>query len=109
MLAQDDMHRVEDSLLIASDRGSDYCNLTLATRNESATYALIHIPQPKPLHVNFDRLKVRRKVIHWFNPSNGTYRRVEINVGDGVGIFTPPSDTQQDWVLVVQVSDKRKK
>lgn len=103
ILDQDDMYRIEDSLLIASDRGSDYRDLILATRNESATYALIHLPQPKPIHVNLDRLKAGRKVVRWFNPSNGTYHSVERNVGEGIEIFSPPSDTQQDWVLVLQV------
>ena len=95
--------RVEDPSLIASDKGSDYKDLIIVTRNEKATYALIHLPQAKQISVDLDKLAKGRKRVFWFSPVNGTYTKAKKKCGNGIQNFTPPQNAQQDWVLVIDV------
>jgi len=101
--AHPDFHRVEDSLLIASNRGSDYRDLIIATRNQKKTYALIYLPQPYPIRVDLDRLRKGRKKITWFDPVTGTSRPLLRHYSSGVQTFAPPDKNQKDWVLVIDV------
>lgn len=101
--AHPDFHRVEDSLLIASNRGSDYRDLIIATRNEDKTYALIYLPQPHTIRINLDRLKKGRKKITWFDPVTGISRVQQQQYSSGVQPFVPPDKNQKDWVLVIDV------
>lgn len=103
MLSHPDFHRVEDSLLIASNRGSDYRDIIVATRNRSKTYALIYLPQPNPIKVNLKRLRKGSKRITWFNPSTGAETVLPQRYTDDVDTFTPPDKHQKDWVLIVDL------
>ena len=103
MYSQKDFNRVEDSLLISSDRGSSYKDLLIATKNEKGTYALIHLPQPKEIKINLDRLKKGRKKVTWFNPATGKKTKAGKRVRSGIVAFSPPEKNQQDWVLMVDV------
>ncbi len=102
MESRKDFNRVEDPSLIASDKGSDYRDLIIATRNEKGTYAFIHLPQPKKVSLNLDKLKKGKKKALWFNPAKGTYTKVKKKYSSGIQSFTPPNQTQQDWVLVIE-------
>lgn len=101
--SQKDFNRVEDASLITSDKGSDYKDLIIVTRNEKATYALIHLPQAKQISVDLDKLAKGRKRVFWFSPVNGTYTKAKKKCGNGIQNFTPPQNAQQDWVLVIDV------
>ena len=103
MLSRPDFNRVEDSSLIVSDRGKDYKDLVVATRSESGTYAMIYLPQPKLITVDLTKLKKGNKEVTWFNPVTGKYLRAEQKYDTGKESFTPPTTTQKDWVLVVDV------
>lgn len=103
MLSRPDFHRVEDTTLVVSDRGSDYTDAIIATRNDKGTYAMVYLPQPKPVDIDLSKLKEGRKRITWFNPENGKYKKVRKRYRDGVHTFHPPSGEQNDWVLVIDV------
>ena len=103
MLSRTDLKRVEDNNLILSDRGKDYRDLIIATRNEAKTYAMIYLPQPKPITINLDILKPGRKKVSWFNPVSGKYIRLKKEYANGEESFTPPSINQKDWVLIIDV------
>lgn len=103
MLSQSDLKRVEDSSLISSNKGKDYEDLIVATRNEGKTYAMIYLPQPEPITINLDILKQGRKKVSWFNPVTGKYIRLKIKYTAGEESFTPPSIKQKDWILVIEV------
>lgn len=107
MLSHPDFHRVEDSLLIASDRGTDYKNILIATRNEKRTYAMIYLPQPKPVKVDLDRIQKGRKKITWFNPATGAAIILPKRYNQGIQTFEPPDKKQKDWVLMVDVNGKK--
>lgn len=103
MLSQPDFNRVEDNSLVVSDRGSDYRDVIIATRNRKATYAMVYLPQPKPVEIDLNRLSNGRKRVSWFNPVTGRYTRVKGKFSNGIQIFTPPNQQQKDWVLVIDV------
>ena len=103
MLSRADFNRVADINLIVSDRGEDYTNAIIATRNVNGAYAMIYLPQPKPISIDLDRLKKGRKRVSWFNPTNGKHTKIKKRYRDGVQIFTPPSEEPKDWVLIIDV------
>ena len=103
MLSRPDFNRVEDNSLVVSDRGSDYRDVIIATRNRKATYAMVYLPQPKPVEIDLNRLSNGRKRVSWFNPVTGKYTRAKGKFSSGIQIFTPPNQQQKDWVLVVDV------
>lgn len=103
MYAHNDFNRIEDSLLIASDRGSDYKDIIIATRNKNATYAMIYLPQPKAIKVNLNRLKKGTKKITWFNPVTGKKTALPQKYDSGIKTFTPPDANQKDWVLMIDM------
>ena len=103
MLSRSDFHRIEDNSLVVSDRGSNYRDLIIATRNEKATYAMVYLPQPNPVQIDLDKLKSGRKKISWFNPVTGKYKRVRGLFRKNIQTFTPPNQEQKDWVLVIDV------
>ena len=103
MLSHSDFNRIEDNSLVVSDRGKDYTDLIIATRNRKGSYAMVYLPQPKPVEVDLDKLEVGRKKVSWFNPANGKYHKIRKRYKTGVQTFTPPSDKQRDWVLVMEV------
>lgn len=103
MLSHSDFNRIEDNSLIVSDRGKDYTDLIIATRNRKGSYALIYLPQSKPIDIDLDKLMAGRKKVSWFNPANGKYHKIRKSFKTGVQTFTPPNEKQKDWVLVVDV------
>jgi hypothetical protein len=103
MLSRGDFNRMEDSTLIVSERGSDYTDAIIATRSRRGTYAMVYLPQPKPVVIDLDKLKEGRKKISWFNPVTGKYKKIRKRFRGGVQTFTPPNLEQKDWVLVIDV------
>lgn len=101
MLSRPDLHRMEDSLLIVSGRGSDYKDLLIATCDQNKTYALIYLPQPHPVAVNLDRLRRGSKRITWFNPVTGEETVLRKRYKKGIQTFTPPDTVQKDWILAI--------
>lgn len=103
MESHKDFNRMEDSLLIASDRGSDYRDLIIATMNRAGKYAMIYLPRPTPIQVNLDRLQKGKKRITWFNPVTGKKNILEKKQDAGIVSVTPPNKEQPDWVLIIDV------
>lgn len=103
MLSHNDHDRVMDQSLIASDRGSDYTDEIIATRNRKGSYAMIYLPQPLPVTVNMQQLRKGRRVVSWFNPVTGKKRRVRGRIDPERETFTPPSQAERDWVLLIDV------
>ncbi|MBK5195718.1 MAG: glycoside hydrolase family 140 protein [Proteiniphilum sp.] len=103
MLSRPDFNRVEDNSLIASDRGSDYTNEIIATRNLKGSYAMIYLPRPEPVTISMNKLKEGRKIVSWFNPVTGKKKKVRGRHEAEQETFNPPSQSQKDWVLLIDV------
>ena len=103
MYSRNDFNRTEDSLLVVSNRGKDYTDIIIATKQIHGRYAMIYLPQPKEIIINLDRLSAGKKKVSWLNPATGKYHNEKKQYDKGKVAFTPPSLTQKDWVLIVDV------
>ncbi len=103
MLSRPLLNRVQDNSLVVSDRGRDYRDIIIATRNSKSTHALVYLPQPKPIQIDLSKLKSGSKKVSWFHPVTGKYKRIKGKMDSGITTFTPPNQKQKDWVLVIDV------
>jgi hypothetical protein len=99
--------RVSDQSIIQSDKGADYKNLLYATVDSSGSYAMIYLPQNKPVSIDLSKISGNQKNISWFDPRSGkVVKKEKINMkkedpkSRQIRNFTPPS-TGSDWVLVI--------
>jgi hypothetical protein len=102
MLSRSDFRRVMDNTMIVSEKGTDYNDQIIATRAISGSYALVYIPQPKPIEIDLRYLINFPKKVSWFNPVTGQYLKVGEEYNSDVYTFTPPNTEQRDWVLVIE-------
>ncbi len=100
MLSRPYFSRMADQSLVASDPGSNYKDLIIATRDEKGTYAFIYLPQNKPVSIDLGKLSGDNKIITWFDPRTGKSIIEKPIMGKGVTTFTPPKNGM-DWVLVI--------
>ena len=75
-----------------SDYGNDYRDI-IATRNQKATYAMVYMPQPKPVQIDLNKLSSDWKKVSWFDLTTGKYHRIKGKYSNEIQLFEPP-DTQ---------------
>jgi hypothetical protein len=100
MLSRPYFSRVADQSMIRSDAGTSYVDAIIATRDEDGTYAMIYLPQSKPVTVDLAAIKGKSKIIWWYNPRDGRASNGGVVKGRSIETFTPPQGGK-DWVLVV--------
>ena len=105
LLSRPYLSRVADQSLIVSDKGSTYVDQVYATRDEPGTYAMVYLPQNKPVTVDLAKITGKEKIIWWFDPRTGKATKGK-NVTTNNQSFTPPA-TDQDWVLVIDDASKK--
>jgi hypothetical protein len=93
--------RIPDQHLIAMDPGEGAQHIR-ATRDEAGDYALIYIPDGRPVTLDLTRLAGDRFDIHWFDPRDGGWQAAGSVVRGATAVLTPPdSGPERDWVLVL--------
>lgn len=97
-----DMDRTVDQDLVVSNRGTDYRDLVIATRNTARTWAMVYLPNPEPITIDLSRLGAKSKKVSWFNPVTGKYTTSAKRYRGSQGTFVPPNTDQRDWVLVIE-------
>jgi hypothetical protein len=100
MLSRPYFSRMADQSIIQSDRGSDYRDLLYATMDSAGTYAMIYLPQNKPVSVDLSRITGISKNVSWFDPRTGRTVDLKRIKAKGIRTFTPPKEGQ-DWVLII--------
>ncbi|GAB4110870.1 MAG: glycoside hydrolase family 140 protein [Roseiflexaceae bacterium] len=94
------LSRIPDQGLIASDNGEGYQH-SRATRDSAGSYAMIYIPDGRPIEIDTSRLSGERLIGHWFDPCLGICRRIAGPIiRGGVQRFVPPGGGP-DWVLLL--------
>lgn len=106
LLSRPYFSRIPDQALITSDKGSNYQDLVWATRDSLGSYAMIYLPQQKPVTVDLSKLSGDQKVAWWYNPRTGGTLSTAIENHQAASTFTPPP-AGQDWVLVIDDAAKR--
>ncbi len=100
MLSRPYFSRVPDQGLIRSDAGSTYVDYITATRDAEGSYALIYLPQNRPVTIALEKLSGARKKVWWFDPRTGRATPGKEQKGKKPATLTPP-EGGKDWVLVI--------
>jgi hypothetical protein len=106
MLSRPYETRVGDQSLIKSEVGKSYIDLVYATRNEDGSYAMIYLPQNKPVSIDLSKISGSLKNSWWFDPRTGKSIQGKSIKGKSTQTFTPPSEGQ-DWVLIIDDASKK--
>jgi hypothetical protein len=106
MLSRPYFNRIPDQSIIKSDPGSTYVDLILATRDEAGTYAMLHLPQNKPVTVDLSKISGTTKKVWWYSPVTGKATAAPDIKGKANQSFTPPKEGN-DWVLVIDDATKK--
>ncbi len=108
MLSRPYFSRVPDQNLVRSDAGNNYLNQIIAARDIDNSYAMIYLPQNKPVKVDLGKISGSIKNTWWFNTATGITTSGKPVKGNGVKIFIPPADGK-DWVLLIDDASKKYK
>ena len=106
MLSRPYFSRVADQSVIKSAVGIDYTDLVYATRDEHGSYAMIYLPQNKPIKIDLSKITGNTKNVWWFDVRTGIATAAKTAKGNGTQSFTPPKDGK-DWVLVIDDASKK--
>lgn len=100
MLSRPYFTRVQDSGLVLSDRGSTYLDKIIATRDAAGSYAMIYLPENKPVTIDLSRVAGHSKRASWYDPRTGKWVLPLTVKSRGPQSFTPPANGK-DWILVI--------
>lgn len=100
LLSRPYFSRVPDPGLLVTAAGSDYTDLVVATRDSLGTYAMVYLPQNRPVTIDLARLRGGHKQAWWYDPRTGEARTTTVTNHGGPATFTPPAEGK-DWVLVI--------
>ena len=110
MLSRPYFTRMPDQSLILSEKGSDYRDLVMATRDSAGSYMMVYLPQPKPVTVDVSKISGRAKRASWYDPRTGKTVLAQESIQAGTATFTPPVSPQPsgktDWVLIIDDAAK---
>ena len=106
MLSRPYQNRMADQSLIKSSAGNTYLDLVVATRDSEKTYAMIYLPQNKPVKIDVSKISGSTKNVWWFDVRTGKSTAGKLVKGSGQQTFTPPANSK-DWVLVIDDASKK--
>lgn len=106
MLSRPYFSRVADQTIIQSPNGSTYKDLIFATRDENGSYAMVYLPQNKPVQIDVSKISGNSKKVWWFDVRTGKAVAGKMVKGNKPQTFTPPQDGE-DWVLVMDDGAKK--
>ena len=72
MLSRPYFSRVANQNIVVSDKGKDYTNLVYATVDENKSYAMVYLPQNKPVKIDLSKISGSTKNIWWYDVRHGT-------------------------------------
>ncbi len=105
MLSRPYFTRIGDPSVILSGKGKDYVDLVYATRDEQGTYAMIYLPQNKPVTLDLSKVSGQTKNVWWYNPRTGNATKQKPVKSNQSQEFTPPKEGK-DWILVIDDASK---
>lgn len=105
MLSRPYFSRIADQSVIKSDTGKTYIDLVYATRDQNNTYAMVYLPQNRPVKIDLSKVSGRTKKVWWYDVRTGIATPSKSVNGNGTQSFIPPKDGT-DWVLVIDDATK---
>ncbi|PSR53180.1 hypothetical protein AHMF7605_06370 [Adhaeribacter arboris] len=106
MLSRPYFSRIADQSLILSNRGSTYLDVVSATRDEIGAYAMVYLPQNKPVTIDLSKISGQAKAIWWYDPRTGKATPGKTVKANDKQTFTPPAEGK-DWVLVIDDASRQ--
>jgi hypothetical protein len=111
LLSRPYVSRVGDQSLIAAEAGTSYVDRIEATRDAGGAYAMVYLPQSKPVRVDLTKLSGTRVKAWWYDPRTGKVTDAGTHAKAASQEFTPPGivtpGTGADWVLVLDDASKK--
>jgi hypothetical protein len=99
--------RIPDQSLIAGRVSDQATERVQATRASDGSYAFIYTATGEPFTVKLEKLSGNRLRACWYNPRDGTTQKTEEFARTDAREFSPPSsETEKDWVLVLDDASK---
>ncbi len=92
--------RISIRNIVASDTGATYIDHIEACGDSSGAYAMIYLPQNKPVSINMSKISGSKKYAWWYDVRTGKASEAEVKNATAVEIFVPPT-SGKDWVLVI--------
>lgn len=105
MLSRPYFSRISDQSIITSEKGKDYRDLLYATMDSAGSFAMIYLPQNKPVTIDLSRVSGNSRNISWFDPRTGRTVDLKRIKATGRRTFEPPKNGK-DWVLVIDDASK---
>ena len=100
--------RVPDPELIASDPGAGTDHVQ-AARDADGSYAFVYSASGKPVRVRTGKLSGQKVAAHWFDPRDGSARRIGEFARQEKQEFMPPSSGNgNDWLLVLDDASRKR-
>lgn len=106
MLSRPYASRMADQSMIKSPVGTTYVDIVYATRDGNKSYAMIYLPQNKPVKIDLSKILGSTKNVWWYDVRTGKATAAKPVKGSGVNSFTPPKEGK-DWVLVIDDASKK--
>jgi len=79
----------------------------VASRDETGSYAMVYAPVGRKFSVNMEKISGPGVNGWWFNPRDGSAKRIGTFENKGIREFTPPDyGEMNDWVLVLDDASK---
>lgn len=105
MLSRPYFTRINDQSIVKSKVAGNYVDYISATRDENKSYAMIYLPQNKPVKIDLSKISGTTKNVWWYDPRTGKAITSKAVKGNGTKNFTPPKEGK-DWVLVIDDASK---
>jgi len=106
LLSRPYFSRIADQSIIMSPAGKDYIDQVIAMRDEHRSFAMIYLPQNKPVKIDLNKISGDTKNVCWFDVRTGkVVPALSLRV-KGIKSFTPPKEGK-DWVLVIDDASKK--
>jgi hypothetical protein len=99
LLSRPFLTRIPDQQLILSSIGTGAEHIQ-ATRDIAGSFAFVYLPTGNEVELDLKRLAGEFLIGYWFDPRNGTARRIGKIKNQGKMSFTPPQGGP-DWILVL--------
>jgi hypothetical protein len=102
MLSRPYFTRIPDQSLIIGEQGEKAQHLQ-GTRDRLGSYAMVYVPEGRPVTVDMTRIAGPKAVAWWYDPRTGDATRMEGSFPTtGQRTFAAPTQgPETDWVLVI--------
>ena len=106
MLSRPYYTRIDGQHILLSAPGKDYTDLVYATIDSQGSYAMVYLPQNKPVTISLKNISGDVKNVWWYNPRNGEAAKAKNLNGKGKVTLRPPADGK-DWVIIIDDAQKK--